>query len=99
MIQKSNESKYLNNLFDFLLKLIKEMFSKYLEKQLESIKKYTCTIKHVNIIPFVSKYYLFVQKLNESLNSNLNKIEIETEIYFDIVSKIKIEKIKVFFRL
>ena len=42
MIQKSNESKYLNNLFDFLLKLIKEMFSKYLEKQLESIKKYTC---------------------------------------------------------
>eukprot|EP01080_Neovahlkampfia_damariscottae_P005164 gene5164-8770_t len=73
MIQKSNQSKYLNDLYDYLIKLLKEMFSKYLEKQIDSIKKYTCTIKHVNIVPYVSKYYLFVQKLNESLNNIVNK--------------------------
>jgi hypothetical protein len=82
MIIDTNQSKYLNDIYQFLLKLLKEMFAKYIEKQIDSIRKYTCTVKNVNIVPFVSKFYLFVTKLDATL---IQKADEQTKVYYDEV--------------
>lgn len=100
---KFYKSQFISFYFNILLKMVKYIFQEYIDKQISDIKSYSCSIKKVNITHFVSKFYLFYDKMEDILSIFKEKDLLKTSIdistimdsYYDEILKVIFNQIDI----
>jgi hypothetical protein len=63
--KKYTNSNFINSLLKETSLKCNSLLSKFITKEIDSIKIYTCDIKKINITPFIAKFEYFIDKIDK----------------------------------
>lgn len=75
------KSDFLGFLIADVLCAVKNMWKKFMDKQLQSIEEYKCVIKKTAIIPCIAKFPFFVDRFTRIMTTTAERSQAETNYF------------------